>query len=283
MSIDSLIARQNQDGGWPYVRGNSWMEPTVYAVLALHAAGATDEVRRGIQWIVRLQRADGGWPPQAGVDESTWVTALAAILPPDLLGPRTHDGAIGWLMNITGQESTSLYRVRQWLLGNNRPPDQEWAGWPWFPGAAAWVGPTALAIVALDRHNRRHPSTALQTRIDEGRGFLLARMCREGGWNHGSARALGYDARPYPETTGMALTALRGVRKPEIEKAVSVARRFAGNCRSADALNWLKLGLLAHGDAPPASEPVRGQVYRTIAESSLALLVDHAQTGQFSF
>ena len=42
MSIELLVSKQNRDGGWPYVRGTSWTEPTVYAILALLAAGETE-------------------------------------------------------------------------------------------------------------------------------------------------------------------------------------------------------------------------------------------------
>jgi len=48
----------------------------------------------------------------------------------------------------------------------------------------------------------------------------------------------------------MALAALRGVRSPGHQRGLAVARRFLGECRSADALNWLRLGLLAHGQLP---------------------------------
>src|SRR5437899_1067356 len=86
MSVDVLLAKQNRDGGWPYVRGASWTEPTVYAVLALLAAGENPAAKRGLDWLRARQLPDGGWPPQSGFDESNWVTALAALLSPEQLG-----------------------------------------------------------------------------------------------------------------------------------------------------------------------------------------------------
>src|SRR5712692_8094519 len=102
MSIELLVSKQNRDGGWPYVRGASWTEPTVYAVLALLAAGETVPARRGLDWLCARQLPDGGWPPQTGFDESNWVTALAALLPPAQLGERAHARAIEWLLGATG-------------------------------------------------------------------------------------------------------------------------------------------------------------------------------------
>jgi hypothetical protein len=98
-------------------------------------------------------------------------------------------------------------------------------------------------------------------------------MCMGGGWNHGSARALGYEADPYPETTGMALAALRGVRSPAIERALGVAGRFLSECRSADALNWLRIGLMAHGRMPDGYCPPPELARRTLPETSLDMLV----------
>ena len=273
MPIGLLIGKQNSDGGWPYVRGSSWTEPTVYAVLALLAAGETEPARRGLRWILATERPDGGWPPQKGIDESSWVAALVALLPAEQLGLAAHARAIAWLLAACGKESSFDYRLRQWLLGISRSADQEFPGWPWVPGAAAWVGPTSLAILALDKENRRRPSPGIQKRIESGRRFLLARMCGEGGWNHGSSRSTGYESSPFPETTGMALAALRGVTSPKVDRSLTVAEGFLNECRSADALNWLRLGLLAHGRLPDGFRPPAPVAYRTLPEASLALIV----------
>lgn len=283
MSIETLISKQNADGGWPYVRGKSWTEPTVYAVMSLLAASERRAAERGIAWLRKTQRADGGWSPREDVDESNWTTGLVALLPPETLGVRSHRGAISWLMATTGVESSFEFRLRQWLLGNRPPRENEFEGWPWFPGAAAWVGPTSVAIMALEKENRRKPLLGIRERVEGGRKFLLVRACAEGGWNHGSARALGYESRPYPETTGMALSALRGVRGPQVQRSIAVAQQFLQDCRSADAQNWLRLGLSAHGELPPGYCPPRDLSFRTIPETSLDLLMGAAGAGQDHF
>ena len=275
MPITLLKRKQNPDGGWPYVRGASWTEPTAYAVLALLSAGETEPAARGLRWLRAAQRSDGGFPPQPAVNRSAWVTALAALLPVQHLGLRAHARAIQWLLRASGEESTFSYRVRQFLLGN-AVPDFEVAGWPWAPGAAAWVGPTSLAILALEKEERRRPSAAIRVRIEIGRRFLRSRICNGGGWNYGNVQVLGQDLPPYPETTGMALAALRGDRSPQIGQSIAVATRFLAECRSADPLNWLRLGLIAHGRLPEGYCPPARIERRTILEASLDLLVSNA-------
>jgi hypothetical protein len=272
MSIEILLSRQNEDGGWPYLRGSSWTEPTVYAILALLAAGEQGAADRGMRWIASMARPDGGWPPCGGVDESAWVTGLVAMLPAERLGPARYESAIRWLLRTTGQESTFLFRVREVLQGVEHAADSKFPGWPWIPGTAAWVGPTSIAILALRRAALPGASVAISERIQQGRQFLLVRMCSEGGWNHGSARALGYEAHPYPETTGMALAALGGTKSPEVTRGLIAARQFLAQCRSADALNWLRLGLMAHGQLPE-DYCAPAVTYRTTPETALGLLV----------
>jgi hypothetical protein len=271
MPITLLKQKQNPDGGWPYVRGASWTEPTAYAVLALLSNGETEAAERGLRWLRAAQRSDGGFPPQPGIDHGAWVTALAALAPAERLGLRAHARAIEWLLRASGEESTLGYRVREWLLGNS-VSDSEYAGWPWAPGAAAWVGPTSLAILALEKEGLRRPSAAIRARIQSGRRFLWSRMCRGGGWNYGNACVMGRDLPPYPETTGMALAALRGDPSPQIGQAIAVATRFLAECRSADPLNWLRLGLIAHRRLPEGYCPPARIERRTVLEASLDLL-----------
>jgi squalene cyclase len=283
MSIDRLIGKQNPDGGWPHVRGKSWTEPTVYAVLALWSAGEKQAAGRGLAWLRAAQREDGGWSPQPGIDESNWTTGLVALLPPEAIGPKIHAEAIAWLMGTTGHETSFDYRLRQWLLGVPKLRQMEFAGWPWVPGTAAWVGPTSVAILALEKEYARRPLAGVRERIEEGRRFLLVRACDEGGWNHGSVGAFGYASKPYPETTGMALAALRGVRAPQVTAALAIARQFLADCRSADAQNWLRLGLSAHAALPPRYCVPEGLSFRTVPETSLELLLSGANTGEGVF
>ncbi len=75
-----LVARQNEDGGWGETcasyadpalagQGPSAASQTAWALLALMAAGESDShsVRRGVEYLVATQRADGTW-------EEPWFT-----------------------------------------------------------------------------------------------------------------------------------------------------------------------------------------------------------------
>jgi Prenyltransferase and squalene oxidase repeat len=275
--IEFLLKKQNSDGGWPYANGSSWTEPTVYAVLALLAAGETVPAKRGIDWVLRTARPDGGWASRPGVGESSWVTALPTLIPGEHLGRQTSQRAIEWLLGTRGEDTTAVYALRERLLGREPSTDCAHPGWPWTKGAAAWVAPTAAALIALEREQRQRPSLRgvglIAERAATGRNFLLAHMCAEGGWNHGATNAWGYDMAPYPETTGMALLALRGVCAGQIERAIAAARGFLAT-PSADGQNWLRLGLSAHGRLPENYRPPGGIAYRTVSEVALNEIVN---------
>jgi len=278
-TVESIVAAQNADGGWGYVAGGrSWTEPTVYALLTQSACGRdAPSIARGTRWLLSLQREDGGWPPCAGVDESTWVTAQVVLLLVTERQEAAASRAVRWLCRQNGRESSFFYRLRMRLLGAEVVPVGG-KGWPWYPETAAWVSPTAVSILALERYNRRRPSPELTKRIESGRQYLLSRMCSDGGWNHGASKALGYEAGSYPETTGMALLALRGVEASRLNKSYAAAERHLRACRTAQGIGWLQLGLQAHsrkGVAAGTTSPV----CHTLVDACVWLLASSGPVG----
>ena len=150
-------------------------------------------------------------------------------------------------------------------------------------GTSAWVGPTSLAVLALDRENHLHPTPGLASRVAGGRRYLIRHECQGGGWNHGATSALGYQSAAYPATTGMALAALRGTHGRAIDESVALALRCLEQCRSADAWNWLRIGLAAHRRMPAAYTPPAGLACRTVAELATGILADRAVAGESAF
>ena len=220
-----------------------------------------------------LQRPEGGWPPRPSVDRSTWVTSLALLALRDRLSRDSRGRAVQWLLRQSGEETRLFRRLRMALLGLGGE-HREGEGWPWFPETAAWVSPTAITILALEQVDAK----AAAVRVSAARRFLWSRMCQDGGWNHGSTRALGYDAGSYPETTGQALLALRGQHSPQLSLALAAAERHLRACRSSSAMSWLRLGVLAHA-RPSAATPATDPPHRGTMDAALWLVAERAAGG----
>jgi len=272
--VASLLQMQNRDGGWGYSQHASWTETTSLAILALHAWRTSEgQCRRAGNWLMNLVRADGGVAPNRAVQHSTWVTALA-LLVREVTGLGPSEGSLlNWLLSTRNVDSEWWYRFRNFVRGVSAPGTTH--AWSWYPGTAAWVFPTAASLAALKYPTSRPAET--QGRIRLGEEYLRIRVCRDGGWNHGSSRALGYDADSYPETTGAALVGLRGASAAWITRGVERAQAYWSSCPSSYALSWLELGLLAHGINPdPPSTPPD---LRNPMEVALALIAMAARRG----
>jgi hypothetical protein len=265
-----LISRQHGDGGWGYQEQVSWTEPTVLALLALSARqGNAESCARGFQWLRTLRRKDGGWAPHSAVEESTWVTALAVLA--------GQAEGVDWLLRQTGRESTGFERIRRRLLGAKLEYGEGTIGWSWYPGTSAWTVPTAITILALERQMRTND--AIRKRIEQGQQALLARICPDGGWNYGASRALGTDAGSYPETTGVALLALNGLRGAKIDRGIAAAERHYEQCRAIQGRGWLALALLAHGRKPRPLN-VGGLQCRDSMDAAMLILAEAAIKGR---
>jgi len=277
--LSGLAASQNHDGGWPYRTGGSWTEPTVLALLALASSGdvSSPAVRRGLDWLRSAQRSDGGWAPRGSIPESTWVTALVLLLPIALLEGFQTGAAVRWLLSKTGRESGWTFRLRAALISGRVDPRAP-EGWAWFPGTASWVVPTALSVLALRKTAKYDPDREIRDRMQRGQEFLMSRRCADGGWNHGSSRALGYDGPSYPETTGLALAALKGLPESRLIEGIQRAEQHLRSSPSLEAVSWLQLGLLSHQRKPP-QPALSAQRLLGTQEVALATIAQNALRG----
>ncbi|MEO5924057.1 MAG: hypothetical protein ABIR70_09540 [Bryobacteraceae bacterium] len=142
--LDKLRNTQNADGGWAFYarKTNSWVEPTVFAALALHGQ---PEAQRAWELLRGWQLASGGWRPTGDVPGANWTTALAVLLG----------------VKVAGQADGQVAKGIEWL--RNNAVDGAWA---WRRGSLPAAEPTALGILALRSAGIAHSAK-------DAEGFLL--------------------------------------------------------------------------------------------------------------
>ncbi|WP_297715128.1 prenyltransferase/squalene oxidase repeat-containing protein [Thermoflexus sp.] len=221
---------QNPDGGWGYrPGGRSTVEPTGAALLALADLPESPALAPARLWLERAQHPDGGWGIHLEDPESHWCTAwgVLALLRLDPVAPPALRG-VRWLLQASAiriQADELTAEVRR-IFGI----DPTLRGWPWRPGEASWVEPTALALLAL------HVASAAadhRDRIEEAIRYLVDRRCQGGGWNFGNPFMLGAYLPPRPHPTAWALLALQAlapdaIRPEDIEALRSEMHRDGG-------------------------------------------------------
>jgi hypothetical protein len=281
-ALGCLLDVQQSDGGWAYGTNSSWTEPTCYSILALRSAGGPSQpVGRAAEWLARGQRRDGGWSPGPAVEKSTHVTSLAVLALTEMAEYQDIvDRGVHCLLAQSGAETSYLARIARIAMGVSSGATDH-AGWPWFPGAAAWVIPTSLGICALSRQRRGKYGRAITVRVDEARRFLLSRKCPDHGWNHGGLFRAGETPVSYPETTGIALLALAGAAKTDIEASIRCGEVHARDARSSEGEYWLRMGLQAAGGNPA---PVSGK-YRdwSVNQVALGIITEAGEAGRNPF
>lgn len=255
--LEFLCRVQNADGGWGYFPGKaSWLEPTAYAILALHGTpGGSPAIGHAWQLVASWQSPDGSWRPSSLVRHGTWVTALALTL---YCVREIYDvhfrKAVDWLLHATGVESTFSMRTASFFHLLSTDVDVNHKAWSWSPGNASWIEPTAHALIALKKVPSQHRTHDYSYRIREGESMILGRRGSDGGWNCGNPNVLKTELPSYPETTALAMLGLQG---HQAEGLVDAGKRFRAQSKSSLANAWLAIALRCYGESPPVEERIR--------------------------
>jgi hypothetical protein len=257
--LEFLRSNQNPDGGWGYFPGKgSWLEPTAYALLALHGKNPDAAADRAWKLVRSWQLPDGSFRPSGEVKDGTWVTALAVTLGSvrgaDDAGVRA---AVDWLLRVVGAEHNVWTRTGSFLHLIKARLDVSHEGWPWRDGNASWIEPTAHTLVALKKVEDWYRPGEVGARVRDGEDLVLGRRCNDGGWNYGTPNMLYVDLPSYPETTALALLGLDGRSPREYPGALEFAARSRAETKSSLGRAWLEIALRLHGRevAAPAEAP----------------------------
>ncbi len=240
-AIEFLRRAQNSDGGWGYrLGGMSYVEPTAAVLLALSDSTAR---ARGRDFLLALERADGGWGIAASDAASGWMTAWAVRALADF--PEAHAAVargVEWLLATEGQRLTDPV-ARQTVRTLFRI-DATLRAWPWQPGDAAWVHPTALAILALVAAGMRE-----HARVRDGIAYLYDRACPDGGWNCGNPWMLDKKIPATIQDTAIALLALHAAGESANDaRIVAAIRCLRGALERAHTSAELAWGICALGE-----------------------------------
>lgn len=247
--LEFLRSSQNSDGGWSYFQGKgSWLEPTAYAMLALHGAGSAAALDRAWKLVRSWQLPDGSFRPSGEVEDGTWVTAQAVTLA-SVRGVNDSSvrASMDWLLRVVGAEHNMWTRTGSFLHLIKARLDVSHEGWPWRDGNATWIEPTAHTLVALKRVTGGYRAEEVNRRIRDGEELVLSRRCTDGGWNYGTPNMLYVDLPSFPETTGLGLLALDGVADPAVNQGLDMAARFRAETKSSLGKAWLQIALRCHG------------------------------------
>src|SRR5262245_30597032 len=152
---DELLGRRDRAGVWGYRidRGPS-IESTALAGLGLWAHRDAESpgnldvvVRRGADWLLSMQQADGSLCVCPSLPTPGWATPLAILL---WRAMQTHtasaEHAAAWLIAHRG-ERLNTEKSHRAVVGH----DGRLVGWPWVEGTHSWLEPTAMAILALNQ------------------------------------------------------------------------------------------------------------------------------------
>lgn len=233
----------SQRGGFVGKAGGGYRpDATAWAVVALQTLGQGAGLLQAARAsLAGQQLADGRVALSPQHPDTFWPTPLAIFAwhqAPEYRQAQAR--ASHFLLTTTGVH---------WRRGSEFTPfqhDPALRGWPWIANTHSWVEPTALAVMAL-----RITGYGEHERVKEGIRLLLDRQLPRGGWNYGNTKVFGQELLPFPESTGMALNALRGVvPQGQVQKSLDFLQARLQEVRTPLALSWGLMGLASWGEEP---------------------------------
>lgn len=171
-------------GGWGFSDVNTLnpdVDDTSACLRAIHPVAKQHPAawRHGVNWLLSMQNADGGWPAFEKNTDKPWLKILPYPDAIHVLGdPSTADltgralefigHGLGW-----GQEQLAVKRAVEWLV-RHQERDGSWRGrWGICYIYGTWAALTGYAAVHLPRE---HPS------VTKGLQWLLSKQNPDGGW-----------------------------------------------------------------------------------------------------
>lgn len=218
--INHLLMSQNPDGGWGAFEGKrSNTEATALALLGLEAIskGAVEPaVLKAKIWLGDRQNANGSWPLNDTLKDSSWSTALAIIALSEWGDFKERVIRAGqWVLEQEGSKPGILANLILALTFQKKAVqlNEDLVGWSWTPNSFSWVEPTSYFLLALKKTRHKLARTTVDERIQQAELMIYDRMCDNGGWNYGNSSVYGDRLWPYPDITAVALIALQDNRE----------------------------------------------------------------------
>jgi hypothetical protein len=240
--LAALSERALPTGGFSGRPGGQYRpDATAWAVLALadHEPSA-EMVARARGRLAADQQSDGRVAIRPEHPDAAWPTYLALLAWQGSSAYReARLRATGFLLGLSGMH---------WPATADSPVghDTSIRGWPWITDTHSWVEPTSLAILALEAAGH-----GTHARVREAVRMLFDRQLPEGGWNYGNTRVFGKNLQPFPDSTGMALTALVGrASRTRVSSSLDYLTAKLARLRTPLSIGWGLLGLDAWGEMP---------------------------------
>ena len=121
-ALDYLRRTQHPEGSWYGRWGMNYIYGTWSVLCALNTAGVDHqarEVRKGVDWLVKIQNSDGGW----GEDGSSYKLDYKGYEPAPSTPAQTAWALLG--LHSAGDRSGAAGRGLDWLA-RNQLPDGSW-------------------------------------------------------------------------------------------------------------------------------------------------------------